>query len=81
MRGNSPDRTKILFDELNDYALMNSETFHQLQDYSKSVPGAVYAGKMWRGSDDKKTWFLHWWTDSEKAGHFIHNIVEIIITD
>lgn len=58
-----PPVSEILFDDFNDYVMMNESTFHQLADYSFSRPSGVYEGKMWRSQRTKKGIvhnFLHW---------------------
>lgn len=82
-RGNAwkqPDPKEFAFDEHNDYVLMNRKQFDELRDFSKSIPPSLYIGKMWRGSDDGQTWFLHWW-DDVTVGHTSHYLREIILVD
>jgi hypothetical protein len=60
-----PDISEILIDDT--HAVMGSDTLSKIKDYSRSLPSGVYAGKMWRASDDGIVWYLKWWTDSETA--------------
>lgn len=52
--------------ELDDkHALMSQTLFNQLKDYSHSLPGGVYEGKIWRCrySDG---WLLRWWSNVDE---------------
>ena len=75
-----PNRKNIIIDD--KHALMTKEDFEKIPDYSFSQPTGVYAGKMWKGSDDKKTWYLKWWSapdKSDKSGMCDGNVREILI--
>jgi hypothetical protein len=63
------------------YAVMNRESFLKIKNYSRSQPSGVYEGKMWRSSDDEKTWYLHWWGFSDDPDKCSGNVREIKITD
>lgn len=63
------------------YATMNQAAFKKLLDYSRSRPSGVYEGKMWKTSDDKITWHLHWWSESDNPDKCKGNVREIKIKD
>jgi hypothetical protein len=63
------------------YATMNQKAFKKLHDYSRSMPSAVYEGKMWKTSDDKITYHLHWWGFSDEPDKCSGNVREIKIID
>lgn len=79
---NQPNPRDIEID--NDNALMSTETFHKLLDYSHSIPSAAYEGKMWRGEyyeNNKPTgkFYLRWYGLSDKPGMITGNTRDIII--
>lgn len=77
-RGNAwkqPNPKEFAFDEHNDYVLMTFKQFEQLREFSETIPTSIYSGKMWRGSDDGQTWFLHWWDESQRTKHHLREII------
>jgi len=60
-----PDPLKIEIDDT--HAMMDLKAFHQLLEYSESVPTGVYPGKMWkrraRGNDSDE-WMLCWYVEA-----------------
>lgn len=64
-----------------NYATMNESAFKKLSDYSKSRPSGVYEGKMWKTTDDKITWHLHWWSESDDPDKCKGNVREIKIVN
>ncbi len=74
-----PELIEILIDD--DFATMNKNSFDKLGDYSRSQPSAVYEGKMWKSSDDKITWHLHWWGFSDDPDKCSGNVREIKIIE
>lgn len=73
-----PDRSEIQVDH--QYARMNKGTFDRLQHIQgSSVYWVVYEGKMWKTSDDKIHWHLHWWSASDDPDKCKHNRREIIV--
>lgn len=85
-----PRREDILVD--GTHALMSSAAFHQLAEYSGTLPTGVYPGKMWRRHDGlfdvayrraggKPGWRLCWFGESEKGPGFCsinHRIVLLV---
>lgn len=65
----------------NKYATMSKESFNRLHDYSRSQPSGVYEGKMWKTSDDRITWHLHWWGASDEPTMCKGNVREIKIAE
>jgi len=55
-----PAKIKILFGK----AWMDKEDFDKLLDYSRSKPTGIYYGKMWKATDDGKTWYLKYITEA-----------------
>jgi len=72
-----PDTKDIVLDD--KYALMANDTLEKLKNYSRSQPSGVYAGKMWRCTDDGVTWYLKWWTDIEGTTMCKNHTREIVI--
>lgn len=64
-----------------NFAYMTKESFNKLADYSRSCPSAVYEGKMWKASDNKSEWYLHWWGYSEDPDKCSGNVRQIVIVD
>lgn len=58
-----PDRRYIELDET--HALMSSQTFNELKDYSLSYPLGVCEGKMWKCNCDEY-WKLMWYQKAPK---------------
>lgn len=73
----APDRSEIQIDH--QYARMKKSTFDKLQNYCGSVMRTVYEGKMWKSSQDKIHWLLHWWSASDNPDKCKCNTREIII--
>lgn len=72
-----PSLDKILIDD--EYAVMTIETLKEIHDYSHSIPSGIYEGKIWRGSDDKKEWYLNWWGFGSSPEKVTHNVRKILI--
>lgn len=53
-----PPKDRILVD--NDFAVMTTETFKSLPEYSCSCPSGVYPGRMWKAQFNG-TWYLRWY--------------------
>lgn len=75
----APDRSEVTIDGA--FAKMTKAAFDKLLDYSRSVPSGVYEGKMWKTSDDKITWHLHWWSAAKEPDMCSGNTREIKIID
>lgn len=75
----APDRSEIIV--CDKFATMSKEAFDKLLDYSRSQPTGVYEGKMWKSSDDRITWHLHWWSKHEDPNVCKGNVREIKIAE
>lgn len=64
-----------------NYATMNGAAFKKLHNYSRSIPSGVYEGKMWKTTDDRVTWHLHWWSESDEPDKCKGNVREIKIIE
>lgn len=53
-----PPRECILLDDT--HAIMSSQAFKALHDYSRSMPSGVYPGKMWKAIMPDGQAFLRW---------------------
>jgi hypothetical protein len=76
-----PDRSEIEIDDT--HAIMKSDTFDKLLDYSRSQPTGVYVGKMWKCEhfiDKKSVWFLKWFGFSSEPDMCTINKRKIIIS-
>ncbi|TDX18517.1 hypothetical protein EDF88_1003 [Buttiauxella sp. BIGb0552] len=74
-----PAAEAILIDDT--FAVMDSQTFGALADYSSSVPSGVYLGKMWKtvASDGRK--FLRWYGIADDLRLCTCNQREILIVE
>jgi hypothetical protein len=75
-----PSTSRILLDDT--HALMTTETFKELKEYSATQPTGAYEGKMWKRHNGvfdheflarggKPTWLLCWFDVSSKGPDWV----------
>lgn len=75
-----PSAERILLDDT--HALMETETFKALAEYSASIPSGVYDGKMWKrrnGGGERPEWLLVWFGPSTKPATCSINSRKILL--
>lgn len=78
-RGKSWQQPHRRFIEMDDKsALMSEQTFKALKEYSATIPGGRYAGKMWKAKVGDK-WYLRWYSNADRPEFIDVNSREILV--
>lgn len=80
-----PKTDSVLVDDT--HAVVSDADFHRLPEYSCSMPGGVYPGKMWRrhdGAHDRTclipVWLLCWYGESPEPNKCSVNHRILLVT-